>query len=366
MVADAERSGQYPFAVALSLGKGDDLGDIMSGKNSELSLVNANSFGSFFELLSSEEMLYRGKSRDAIIDSLALSNEISESNRAAYYSYTYYKARESGFDAFFYTAKEENCGILNSNGERRDFFYSLFMSGSNFYTQIYDYLGKIKNADIPKLSEYISTNAICEQEIPCEISDSTKRNKKTFSADITDMKAIGGAFDARAEIKKSADGINKTHLTVASSLEDGTAALLLCNVSGADIIESGYIGIDMYTPLASDVELVISCDGKDSRVLYIGEAKVGSVEKTYYFNISDLTDNIKESDELTLSLRIPGYAESRESSLTVSDIALYGTSGNGSSTVVAVIIVIVSTLAVCGLLFLLTQRRKRHINRDKE
>jgi hypothetical protein len=74
--------------------------------------------------------------------------------------------------------------------------------------------------------------------------------------------------------------------------------------------------------------------------------------------------NIDEADEFTLSLRIPAYAEEKEPILTVSDIALYGSSGSGSSTVTAVIVVALVTLAICGLLFLMTRRRARNMGRN--
>ena len=118
--------------------------------------------------------------------------------------------------------------------------------------------------------------------------------------------------------------------------------------------------------MASDVELIISRVGGDGGVIYIGEAEVGSVEKTYFFDITPLTKSIVESDEFTISVRIPAYAEDREPTLSISDIALYGSSGSGSRTLVIVIIVALSTLAICGLLFLLTRRRARNLGRDND
>lgn len=366
MASDAAASGQYGFSVALSLGAGDDLGDILSGRNSDLSVVNANNFESFCDLIAGDDLLFGGKMRTVMIDSLALPNDISEQNRAAYYAYTYYKASEAGFDAFFYSASRENCDIFNQKGERRDFFFVLLMCGSDINSQLYDYLGKIKNSEIPKLSDCVSTFVVLEQEIPCVISASVQSNRKDFPARLCDFNRSGSVYDVKASIKKDTSGIKNDLITVYSSLEDGTAALTLGDLSAADVIESGYIGITMSTDIAADVELVITKNGGDIGALYIGEAQVGSVETTYYFNISGFTDKIKASDELTVSLLMPDHAENRRPTLTVFDIALYGSSGNGSSTVIAVIAVALSTLAVCGLLFLLTQRRRRKTTREKK
>lgn len=366
LAQDARLSGDYDYAIALSLGKGEDLGDILSGKNNDLALINANSFEGFTGLISSEEMLFDGKPRDIIIDALELPTDISEQNRAAYYSYTYYKAREAGFDAFIYSANGENTNIFNADGKQRDLFYSMLICGTQHYNQLYNYLGKIQNSTIPKLSDYVTTSLYTEEDIPCEISSAALRNRRELSLSVCDMIAVGSAFDAQSQKKFSADGYERTHVMMSSELSDGTAALLLCNISGKEIIESSHIGIAMYCPVASDVELVLSRSGGDGGVVYIGEAEVGSVEKTYFFNITPFTKDIDASDEFTLSIRIPTYAEDRESTLVLSDIALYGSSGSGSSTLITVIIVALSTLAICGLLFLLTRRRARNMSRNNE
>ena len=366
LAEDAKLSGDYNYAIALSLGNGEDLGDILSGKNSDLALINANSLTSFTDLVSSEEMLYNGKSRVAIIDSLALPTTISEQNRAAYYSYTYYKAREAGFDALIYAANEENSNIFNAEGKQRDFFYTLLICGTQHYNQLYTYLGKIQGAEIPKLADHVTSLLYTEEEIPYEISGAAQRNRRELSLSLSDMIAAGSAYDARLYPDFNADGHEKTHLSMTSAIEDDTAALLLCNILGKEIIESGYIGISMYCPTASDVELVLNRVGGEGEIIYIGKAEVGSVEKTYFFNVSPFVKSIEESDKLTLSVRIPSYAEEKESSLILSDVGLYGSSGSGRSMIFTVVTVAVSTLAICGLLFLLTRRRARSMSKNDD
>jgi hypothetical protein len=303
-------------------------------------------------------MLYGAVKRNIIIDSLSLSTEISEPNRAAYYTYTYYKAAEAGFDAFIYSATNENCDIFDSDGNIRDLFSAATICGTQNYNELYAYLGKLQGAAIPNLADYVMTIRYEEENIPCEISQSIMRNKKKFAHTVCDMIPAGSVIDASAHKIKGASGEKQTHLTLVSDLSGTTAALLLCNVYGKDIIESGYVGINMYVPIASDVELVINRTEGDGSIIYIGKAEVGSVEKTYFFNISSFVDDIKASDKFSLSVRIPEYAENRESTLTVSDVALYGSSGNGRVMVITVTVAALSTLAICALLFLLTKRRK--------
>ena len=354
---NVKSSGGIPFDIAISLGNGKDIGDILAGANKDISLVNANSFALVSELLSSEEMLIDGKERGVIIDSLHLPVTMTEQNRATYYAYTYYKAAEAGFDAFFFTA-DENGGIMNAEGERRDLFYVAYMCGSSYYQQVYDYLGRLQGGSIPKLIDYVFTSADLEDEIPDKISNAATRNKRAFPADISAFEPIGSTYDTRL----SSEG-GKTTLTLSSDISLGSGGAVIGNISAKGIIEAGYIGIDMYCADVCDIELIITAEGKEGRVSYIGKARVGSVEKTYYFNITELTDHLKPADTLTLSLIVPEDAEYTTDALTVTDIALYGNSGNGSSTVITVILVALGTLAICGLLFLLTKRRSNRLRR---
>ena len=356
--ARIKASSNIPFDIAISLGEGEDLGDILAGANKDIALVNANSLPLLSELLSSEELLYNGKERGVIIDSLALPASLSEHNRASHYAYTYYKTAEAGIDAFFFTANE-NGNLYNEEGDRRDFFHVVFMCGTNYYSQIYDYLGKIKNSELPKLSDYISSSVELESEIYCEISESAKKNVKGFKHGLSTLEPIGSSFDARLS---STDAL--TSLTVSSDLSSGSGSVVIKEISGNEIIESGYLGITMYCDDICDVELTLLCEGADGRTSYIGRARVGSVEKTYYFNITEFTDTIKSSDKITLSLSSLDSADYSEDSITITDISLYGSSGNGTSTVIVIVAVVAATLGICGLLFVLMRSRSKKIKRN--
>ena len=352
-----QESGNMPFDIAISLGNGDDLGDILAGANKDISLVNANSFSLLSELLSSEELMYNGKERGVIIDSLTLPTSLSEHNRASYYAYTYYKAAEAGIDAFFFTANE-NGGLYNADGDRRDFFHVVFMCGTNYYSQIYEYLGKIKNSTLPKLSDYISTSVELESEIYCEISESAKKNVKDFKHGLSSLTPIGSSYDAKLASKGDV-----TSLTVSSDISSGSGAVVMKNISGKEIIESGYVGISMYCDDICDVELTLLCEGTEGRTVYLGRARVGSVEKTYYFNITEFTDTITSADKITLTLSSPDCADYSEDSITVTGISLHGSSGNGSTTIIIIVVVVVAILGLCGLLFVLTRSRSKKLKR---
>jgi hypothetical protein len=121
-------------------------------------------------------------------------------------------------------------------------------------------------------------------------------------------------------------------------------------------MESGYVGITMSSPEKPSVALIIHDSATGAS--YVGEAQITEAPATYYFNISSFTENIQSSDSLQFSLCIL-KSNSENVSLTVEDIQLYGSSGNGTNTTVIIIIVAVIILALCGLIVLLVVTRKK-------
>lgn len=353
-----QQAGGLDFSVALTLSDGEDIGDILSGSNKDITTVNANSFSMLTELLSTTEMLYRGESREVIIDSLSLPKSISEQNRAAYYTYTYYKALDAGFNAIFYNENRPGSDMLDESGKRGELYNAISLCGTDKYNELYAYLGRVHATEIPKLADYLLLTTIYDEDVPCTVQENVTKSSRSFPAELSALLPIGSAFDAHISSDKTS-----SILTLSSSLDDGSAALILSDISGKDIIESGYIGISMSCPYVSDIELILYTDGEKGRVLYTGTARVGSVDKTYYFNVAEFTDNIKESDRIVLMLRLPDDAENCEDQMTITDISLFGSSGNGSQTIKASIVVAVSSLVICALLFLLTQKRKKKRSR---
>jgi hypothetical protein len=302
------------------------------------------------------------KPRSLIIDGLALDHSVSEANRAAYYSYAYYKAAEAGIDAFLYSADREECGLLNASGERKDFYYAYLMCGSNITDQLRAYTDKIPSGKLPDFRQYCSRTLTYEQEAVSEVGRAILTNVKPFPVSLLDFSEASSCLVA--ELEKSSEGGNST-LTMKADPSATYAAITAFEISAADLIEAGYVGVTLSSPGSEAVTLLISQAGahQDSSASYVGEAVTTATQTTYYFNIAPFTDSIKSSDTLTLSICVSprkGISENAApSELRIHSLALYGSSGNGLGTVLTVLIVMASALAICALLFILTQRRKR-------
>lgn len=349
-------SKDWNFAIALGLGTGEDLSELLSGSEGSLSSVGALSLADFLALTESEGLQIGDKARRVLIDSLALPITLSEKNRAAYYTYTYYKASELGIDTFIYSADAPNAALLSASGKRSDLYYSYLMCGSDITDQLHDYTDKIPNAPIPSFSDHCSRKLTYEQNVKIELSASLGKSKKSFPIELETFKAAGAAQNADISYISSNKNEIQT-LTVSGNTASVCSAVTSFGVTADKLIESGYIGITMSSPTPLNVALIISDNSNNAA--YVGEAEVSSIPESYFFNVTRFTNDIKASDELTISICVLPSDKAETCSLSVSEIALYGSSGNGSSTVVSIIIVIVVTLGICGLLFLLTRRRKK-------
>ena len=358
----ATRLGNFPFCIALDLGNGDDLSGVLSGSGRDFSSIGINNLTDLCDLLSEEAMRYEEKSRDLIIDGLALDHAVSEANRAAYYSYAYYKAAEAGINALLYSADREGCDLLNASGERKDFYYAYLMCGSNITDQLRAYTDKIPSGNLPDFKQYSSRTLTYEQETVTEVGRAVLTNQKPFPASLLDFSEASSCLVA--ELGKPTEDGNGT-LTMKADPTSAYAAVTAYEISAADLIEAGYVGITLSSARSENVTLLISQAGahEEARASYIGEAVTTPTKTTYYFNIAPFTDSIKSSDTLTLSICISPRDDASEnaapSELCIHSLALYGSSGNGFGTVLTVLIVMASALAVCGLLFVLTQRRNK-------
>ncbi|MBQ8410097.1 MAG: hypothetical protein IJY39_14665 [Clostridia bacterium] len=360
----AKSSGDFPWSIALSLGDGNDLSAILAGDSKDYSNIGINNLHDLLDLLEQDVMLCNGNRRSAIIDSLALSNSVSEANRAAYYTYAYYKAADAGFDALIYNAGSSDSTLTNANGERKEFYYAFLMCGSNTATQLKSFTDKIPTANSLKFKELCTRYLSYEQEITTEVGRAVSKNKKEFPATLRDFVAAAGTVNA--ELGKN-DSTGAQTLTVKGDASSTYVAISCFDISASDLIESGYVGITMSSPTATRIALIISDKAlpNGESAVYIGEATVHN-SAIYYFNITPFTESIKSSDSLQISLCVLPEENSGNVTLEIEELALYGSSGNGISTVVSVIVVIISTLSVCGLLFILTQRRKKQLRHTSE
>ena len=128
------------------------------------------------------------------------------------------------------------------------------------------------------------------------------------------------------------------------------------------MLESGYVGIRMYSDKTVKAALVITNKGNKLSA-YVGEVSLTDQPTDYYFKTSEFTDHMSSSDSLQLSICIFPDGEDEIKSVSIEDIALYGSSGNGSGTLITILGVILATIGIGVLLFWLSKRRKARQNR---
>jgi len=353
-------SSQWDFAVALNLGNGDDIGALLSGSGDVYSYVGANNLSSFFDLLSQEALLFGSERRTAIIDHLSLPNNVSESNRAAYYSYTYYKAAEAGFDTFLYAADSADGPLYSSANKRADFYYSVLMCGSGAASQLSEYINKITGALEPNFKQYKTVALSFEQNVKTAISESLLKKEKKLSLSLQDFCAMGGAYDVNISLLTTDEGDTKQIMTLRGDIDKTHVAMSTVGVSASELISSGYIGITMSSSQNARVALIISREG-DERAVYVGEVDVSATPTTYYFDITSFTDSVSSSDELKVSLCAFSAENGGDLEITVEDMMLYGASGNGRDSTTVTIIVCLAGAALLALLILLLTQRKRKL-----
>ena len=355
-------SSTWDFSVALSLGNADDLAQLISGSTDAYSSVGPNNFSSLTEILSQQELLCDSKPRSAIIDYLSLPDNVSESNRAAYYTYAYYKAAEAGFDAFIYAANSDLGELYSSSQSRSGLYYAALMCGSNVSSQLSEYTDKIVGSSAPSFNEYGTFRLTLEQSAKTELGETVLKNKKQFSLPAEVFRAMGGAYDVNVSLKANASGEKSQIITIGADLNKTHAAITASGVSAKALIESGYLGLTMSSSEKAHVALIITMAKDDSNV-YIGEADLSTQPTTYYFNIMPFVGSIRSSDELEISLCIYPDGQTDDVKVTVSEMNLYGTSGNGGGSVAVIVAVCIAGAALLALLILLSTQRKRKLGR---
>lgn len=351
--ADAKKSGDYPYAVALDLGNGEDINSLLSGNTDDYTRMGITELSEFKNLLSKTEFQYNSEMRRMIIDDLDLSGVETEANRAAYYTYAYYSAAQNGFAAFITSTP-----IYGENGARSDFYYSVLMCGSDVNSQLSDYTDKLTNVSIPSFSDNKTLDLTYAQNPTFEISNAALKNKKSFPLSFEDFTLHGSAFNSQCKTVTDSKG-NTTRLwQIDADCTEGTGAVLSKSIRAKEIIKSGYIGITMSSKTQAKIALVITSESSKT-YSYVGEATVANASTTYYFDISDFAKDVKSSDMIEISICIIPDGEAVES-LEISDVSLYGSSGKGVGTVIVIIVVIVVVLALVGLVVLLAIKRKKN------
>jgi hypothetical protein len=268
----------------LSLGKGDDVGELLSGNDDVYSRVGANNLSSFLEILYQDVLEYDSRRRDAIVDHLSLPDSVSEVNRAAYYAYTYYKVADAGFDAFIYAADSDRGSLQSALGTRADLYYAVLMCGSNKAKQVDEYIDRITGASAPKLSHYKTINLFFEQNVETDLSSSLIKKERKLSLSASELCAMGGAYDVNVSSVTDEDGAKKQTINIRGNIDKAYVAMTTTGISASELISSGYVGVTLSSSQNARVALIISRAG-DERTLYVGEVDASPESATYYFDI---------------------------------------------------------------------------------
>jgi hypothetical protein len=361
----AKDSGDYNWKIAISVCDPKDVTEVLAGDNVDYSRINTESFSELFDFLRSSSMIYASLPRDVIIDSISVPDDIAEANRAAYYTYTYYTAAEAGFDAMIYSC-DSNSGLTDTNGDKNAFYYSVLLCGSDTHSQLSGYVQLIEYATVPDMNAYAKRDLTYEQTVSGEISSSALKNSKKIGKPLEEFVNVGGAYNSAIVLKNNSEGESYRVMTVYTSPSERFGGVACFEIPAADIVSSGYIGLRLSAEREGSVTLVISSKSSGGYSSYIGEVNVDSGAKDYYFNISSFTDSLDSKDDVSIMILSERKDGGENYSFDIENVALYGSSGNGSGTVIVVIAVAVGVIGVCGLLFWLASRRKRNTSSDNE
>ena len=347
----ADDEGDYGYSISLSLADGDDYRSLLSGKGHDYSKIGVTNLSDLTKFLESTDMRYRSDKRDVIIDSLSLSTDIDEKDRASYYTYAYYAACESGFDAFFYSSS-----VYSEENKKSDLYYAMLMCGSSLNSQLDDYTASIPGVRVPNFDSYVSNKLTYAQSAKLNIDEKPMKSKSTVFLSVDSLSAGGGVYNIQGKLNEK-DDTSYISWVIDADTSKQTGAVSAVDISAKEIIQSGYIGLTMSADRQCSVSIMISVGDNT----YIGETAASSGERTYYFDISDFSKNVKTNENLSLAILIPSNQD--DVSLEISEISLYGSSGSGTQTVIVIVVVAAIALAVAGLIALLVVKRKKKTSR---
>ena len=347
--SEAKAGGDYNYAVALNLGKGEDLTALLEGENYNHSKIGAINLSEFADFIDKSEMRYKSEKRDMIIDGLEMREGVSSKNSAAYYTYAYYTAAEKGFNAFIYSGS-----IYGNKGARSDLYFTFMMCGSSMNSQLADYTDKLKGGAVPSFDEYISNNLTYVQSATTSLSDQIKKQQKAFPVSLSSFETVGSATNFQGVFSESGPV-----WLLEANVKESLGGIIATSVNAKDIVASGYIGITLETDTPHTLcVLMRNENGEVDQYTFLGETRVEGVERTYYFNLADFTAGVDDSDDVTIAIcLIPDGSE--KARVEIVDIALYGSSAHSTETTVIIIVVAVILAAFAGLIVLLVLKRKK-------
>ncbi len=355
---NSEACGDYNWAIALDLGNAGDLASLLASDSDGYSDIGVENLNEISELIDLASMRYGSEKREFIIDALNFPEKISDSNRATYYICAYYRAAEVGAKAFIYSSD-----LYDKDGNRNALYYMFMLCGTDNTSQLTDYTEKVDGYDAERLNKHVFKKLTFLQGAEYEIAENAKKNMTSMPVKLEELRE-NGITTAQMELKGSADGAYKKVLNISAATAMGTGAVTALQVDAKDIKAAKYIGITASSDNRPMLVLTVSSNSQTNKVLYVAEADLVNSESEYYFDISKLAEHINESDTLSLSLCI--VSDDDTSSITVSSMALYGSSGFGSTALIITIVVILAAALLIGLIVMLAIKRKNRHQYDEE
>jgi len=354
--SSARACGDYNYAIALNLGDGDDLTALLKDEGYNYSKIGAINLSEFSDFVDKSEMRYKSEKREMIIDGLDLSNVKDSKNSAAYYTLAYYTAAENGFDAFVYSGE-----IYGRAYSRGDLYFAYMMCGSSMNSQLADYTDRLGGAYVPNFEGYTTNNLKYVQNAATEIKEQAEKQKKVFPVALSDFAVVGDVSNYQGML-----GENEVTWLLEADLESSHGGIMAGNIPAKNIVSSGYIGVTINSASERTLCVLLRNESTGAKTYtFVGECKTLNGKNTYYFDISEFTKGVDNSDEITLAICfIPDGDD--DASAEIVDVSLYGVSASGTETVIIIIVVAVILAALGGLIALLVVKRKKKAHIENE
>ncbi len=354
--SSAKAGGDYDYAIALNLGRGEDLTALLGSESYSHSKIGAANISEFSEFIDKSEMRFKSEKRDMIIDGLALQSDSGSKNCAAYYTMAYYTAAENGFEAFIYSGS-----VYGDKFTRSDLYFAFMMCGSSTNSQLKEYTDKLTGATVPEFDSFITNNLKYAQSGETQMKDSVLKQKKAFPSALSSFETVGDVKNFQGKLND--DGFA---WLLEADLTSKASGIIATSVPAESIVESGYLGITLNAGSGDTLYVLLKNENtRADTYTYLGECKTENGEVTYYFNLGDFTDGVDTSDEVTVALcLVPDGGE--EASVEIVDVSLYGNSAKSTETVIVIIVVVVVVLALAGLIVLLVIKRKKKASSESE
>ena len=302
-------------------------------------------------------MRYNSEKRDFIIDALALSETMNESNRATYYICAYYKAAEMGAKAFFYT--DTKASLLDKSDNKNALYYMFMLCGTNKTEQLTEYTRKVDGFTNEDMQKHVFKSLTFLQNAKFEISDNDAKRNSAFPVSFSEFKE-NDITRAQLTLIKNSNGSYDRHLDVYALTGKGVGAVSAYEISAKEIMKSKYLGVTASSE--NEPMLILAITTSDGKTAYVAQAKLVNGESECFFDLSDIARNVNEADKLTVSLCL--VSDDEASAATFTDLTLYGKSGMGSETVIMIVVVAVVAIGLIAAIVALAAKRKKKQKQD--